>query len=163
VSDSTIKLGLKSIINEQTGMTVIYAEHDGPKPSRKPYVVLRLDGEIRLGMYDEEGSPDVNGLITMKGQRQRIVGLQMIGTGSLNSIGDLQSAFNKRSVLDALIITHKLTIISVGNVQNITGLLETDFEERASLELTIGYAVETADDVGLIEHVEINDELIDLP
>lgn len=162
MSLDNIKLGIKKWIQGELKLTVMFAEQSGPRPSKLPYVTIRLDSPTALGGADEQGELDDDGNVEVRGHRTLTVALDTYGPGALSIMETLQQSLGKVSVLDILSEEYGLAVIDTMPIQNLTALLETEFEERAHMDLIVGYAKAMTDHVGIIEHVEINDKIIDI-
>ena len=161
MSLSDIKLGLKRWMAGELGFTVIFADQDGPQPIPKPYATIRLDTQAAVG-GEEQGAVNGGGIVTVKGHRRRTAMLEIIGPNALSHMETIRDSLGKVTVLGTLYGTCGVSVIDSGTIQNLTQLLETKHEERASLDLILAYATEIEDEVGVIEHVEINENIIDI-
>jgi len=159
---NTVKLAMKRWLQKETGLTVIFAEQAAPRPDKIPYATIRVDSLMTLGGSDELLPVDVTGVISMKGTRQLTVTCEIIGNGAYNLTEKALGSLSKTSVVERLESEYDMAIIDVGSIVNLTGLLETEWEERTQLDVLVAYAYEQDDDVGLIESVEINEEILDI-
>ena len=154
---SDIKLGLKRWMHGELKFTVIFGDKAAPRPRKKPYAVLILGTEVSLG--DEQRGLDSSDLMEVYTQKQLEVSLEILGTGALEKMSDLQDSLGKQNVLDTLYNDYGLSVVSVGDIQNLTIPLETDFEERAQMDIEVGYASKITDDVGKISFVKITPKI----
>lgn len=141
-------------VTDPSNVTVIFANQNAPRPA-KPYGTILIVSSIRVGQNDEQRSTDNYGEMTLIGQRQMTVSLNIYGDGAMDYMETLQQSLSKFSVLQNYFGSAQISILNKSNIQNLTYLLETDFESRAQMDITIGYAIDYTDDVGLIEHVEV--------
>jgi len=85
-----------------------------------------------------------------------------VGSSDLDStfrlIAKAYNALEKQTVHDQLAASG-IAILEKNDVQNLTGMLETIFEERASFDFFIGFADNVEDDLGIIESVELTGQL----
>lgn len=162
MSLDTMKLGIKKWIQNELKLTVIYAEQSGPRPSKLPYVTIRLDSPTALGGADEQGELDDDGNVEIRGHRTMTVSIDIYGESAMSHMEALQISLGKVSVLDSLGEEYGIAVIDSLPIQNLTALLETKYEERAHMDVIIGYAKKVTDAVGIIEHVEINEQVIDI-
>lgn len=148
-------------VTDPSNVTVIFANQNAPRPA-KPYGTILIMSVIRVGQNDEQRETDNYGEMALVGQRQMTVSLNIYGEGAIDYMETLQQSLSKFSVLQNYFGSAPISILNKSTIQNLTYLLETDFESRAQMDITIGYAVDYTDDVGLIEHVEVvgtvNDE-----
>jgi len=138
-------------------VTVIFADQNSPRPPY-PYAVVRLDTMVKIG-WDEvrEIDPDTN-IATIGGQRRMTVSVSYFGPKPLEEIAKAYNALEKQTVHDQLAASG-IAILEKNDVQNLTGMLETIFEERASFDFFIGFADNVEDDLGIIESVELTGQL----
>lgn len=146
---------------EAIDVTVIFANQNAPRPD-KPYATILIVSNVALGGRDEQRSTDSDGIMTLTGLRRMTLSINIFGEGALDYMEQARNSLNKQTVLDDFFWADDIAIINKGEIQNLTLLLETIYEPRAQMNLTIGYAQEYYDDVGFIESVEVNDEIIDI-
>ena len=142
---------------------VIFGDQTAPQPP-KPYATIRLLTVTKLGLSDEL-LPTISsgGVQTIKAQRTAAFQIQFFGEDALQFAEDAKASLQKPSVLEDLFYAKGLAVIDDATVTNITALLETEFEDRAQLDVVFGYASTDTDDVGLIETVEVeNDDFDDI-
>lgn len=134
---------------------VIFAEPqpNAPRP-KPPFATMRQLGTLtRLGAYDEERLTTTAGQVKRIGQRRLTVDVNIHGTGAITRAQAAQDATERYDVREALDAAG-LTVIDRGQLTNLTGILSTQFEERAQFEVIFGLAVETTETPGWIETVE---------
>jgi hypothetical protein len=159
---NSVKLGMKRWLQKETGLTVIFAEQAAPRPEKQPYATIRVDSLTPLGGMDESFPVNASGVIPMKGTRQITVTCEIIGNGATNLMERAQASLSKASWVEWFHGDYEISIVDAGAVNNLTGLLETEWEERAQMDVLVYYPYEQEDDVGLIETVEINGEYYDI-
>ena len=157
-----IKLGLKEWINNEIFVTVVFSENSDVRPSRLPYATIRFDTQNSYGIRDEQKQVNDEGIVEIRGHRSLTVDINMYGSGSIQKMEDLKSSLSKETVLSNLNDKYGIAILDKGAIQNLSTLMETKYEERAQMDVLIGYATSIEDEVGIIERVEINEEIIDL-
>lgn len=157
-SVNIIKLAMKKWLNQELGFTWVFEEQAQPKTPARPYGTIRYNDSGRIGFDDYKGAVNAAGIITIKGIRSGIVSLNIYGTDALEKMELTRDSMFKEGTHSLLWDTYGISLMSVDNIQNLTGLLETDFEERAQMDVMINYAREITDNVGLIEHVNIDGE-----
>ena len=139
-----------------TGLTVIWSNDNGPKPDL-PYVALRRQVLNPIG-GDYLSKPDSNGEAKISGNRDLIIYFQAYGT---NAMGVLENLWTVRLIpaSQEQLATKGISLINKLALNNITGLNETKFEERAQMDLVFLFASLRIDvDVGIIENISINGE-----
>jgi len=154
-----VRLFLKSALSLDDD-SVILAHDKGPRPAL-PYCVVRLisiapqgeDEEIYLLNEDEEP------VLKVRGHRLAQVEVQTFGAGAEDWLDSAVLALRFPSI-KAILDTAGFSISSYGGITDLTGLLDTSFESRAAMELTIAYRFENVPEV-LVELMELDVEPID--
>jgi hypothetical protein len=123
-----------------------------PRPIERPYLTVKVASIFPFGM-DEELELSSAGVQRYKGTKIATIELGAYGAGALDALGDVAKGVYKESTRDLLSAAY-LYPQPPGPVLDLTQMLETEPEERGSLELKIAFAEEYYDTVGLIEHVE---------
>ncbi|APH57398.1 Phage-related protein [Granulibacter bethesdensis] len=134
---------------------LIWAEQNAPRPAF-PYATLRW-------LRSEEGSRPIarpwygavnaDGLMVVETPMQDTLEIQVFGPSALNTLDTLRQRLGFPTTQDNAFL-HGIAVLSCGPVLNISALLETTWEERAAMELTLGHVMRGADAVGLIEKVQ---------
>ncbi len=143
-------------ITDAAAVPVIYADQSSPRPNY-PYAVLRLESIVKVG-WDELRSLDDQNIATYGGQRRGSVSIDYFGNNPVQEMTKAANSLEKQSILD-LFSSGGIAIQEKNEVLNLTRILETDFEPRASFDFFIGFADNYEDDLGIIESVEIAGEM----
>lgn len=144
------------ILTEAAAVTVIYADQAAPRPNY-PYAVLRLESIVKVG-WDELRSLDNNNVATYGGQRRGTVSVDYFGADPVQELSKATNALERQTILD-LFADNGIAIQEKNEVLNLTRVLETEFEQRASFDFFIGFADNYEDDLGIIESVEVEGEM----
>jgi len=145
-----------TVIQDPVAVSVIYADQSSPRPNY-PYAVLRLESIVKVG-WDELRSLDDQNIATYGGQRRGSVSIDYFGNNPVQEMTKAANSLEKQSILD-LFSSGGIAIQEKNEVLNLTRILETDFEPRASFDFFIGFADNYEDDLGIIESVEIAGEM----
>ncbi len=158
MNTSTIKSSLFNWLNTEFGggLTPIFARQNSPRP-QKPYATIQLQSLSMMGQ-DELRSIDDSGIATIGGQRKMTIDLNIYGPDALGLMHQAQSSLSKQSVLDAF-YESEIAIWNVGDAKDLTALLETNWEERAQMDVFIGFANNINDDLGIIEKVDLSGQI----
>lgn len=148
---STILGGIYDWLYAAAGITVIKAEQNIVKPAT-PYLTFRIASIVQVG-EDYISEPNSSGKATISGTRDFIIQVQGFGDGVILKLETARSALQQPAVIAAL-TTSKIVIFDRGAVENITGIDESEYEERASLDISGRSELITSNvDVGLIKIV----------
>lgn len=133
------------------GWTLIDDHPGAPKPE-KPYIVLNfLISGSQVGQ--DEVVYEGDGIFKLRGVRKATCSLLALGLGSEQMLCDLRDSLQLVSVR-GLFYENGLAVSSEGSVQDLTKRLVADNEERAVLDLGIGYRSSIEEDVGWFDTVE---------
>ena len=172
---STLKTKLYTSFDAITSFQIIWANQNAPRPSTN-YITLLIGSFTRIG-WDEIGEPDdtetpgeIGGATIIKGNREFTLSIQAFGSGALQELINIQSKLEMPSVRTAFTAGNGIAIIDAQNVNDLTGLMDSDFEERANLDVkcrivspfdAVAEALATEDE-GIIKTVSINEEFDDM-
>lgn len=152
---NTVKTSLytwaDSIVNP---IPVILYQPNAPRPSL-PYVTLYLNSIVSIG-DDYLPRPDSAGDITLVGDRDFTVQVQAYGDNALTILENLRTSLQKPSVLDTLRANGIVFVNSLA-INDITALLDTEWEPRGSMDVLFRIAQTDSDNLGVIETVELEE------
>jgi hypothetical protein len=139
---------------------VIWANQNGPRPL-PPFATINPRVAIRrLGVYDEERlDPDAPGQIDRVGQRKLTISCNAYGPGAIDLLERAQEALDTNAARAAF-ASAGLAVSDRGEVRDLTKLLETQYEERAQLDVVFALATASSEDAGYIESAEITATLL---
>ncbi len=173
ITITTLKSKLYTSFDAITSFEIIWANQNSPRPSTN-YITLLIGPFIRIG-WDEIGEPDdvetpgeIGGATIIKGNREFTLSIQAFGEGSLQELINIQSKLEMPSIRTDFAEGNGIAIIRSDTVNDLTGLIEADFEERANLDVmcrivspfdTVAEALATEDE-GVIEN--INEDVEDM-
>src|SRR5262249_29311933 len=157
VNWSEIEDALHAWLKAATGVTCIWAEQSGPQP-KPPYCTLRIDGPRRLGGADEiRQAADCRGVRQSAGGPRQLTPQCQAYTAGTNGRATARELLTKAQLQLALPSVRDrlsevgLSVIDEGNVQNVSTVLETKWQGRAALDVRLGCADTTAEQVESIE------------
>lgn len=131
---------------------LIFSEQNGPRPP-KPYATISVVEMSPITVVKTK--PDVLGQITLHQQQRLSVQVVFFGkhAGERAEAASLKLHFNTHVERAERLGLGILTVQSTtDNPELLNG---SQFEERATLEFIVNNSITVDDDVGLIEHVEI--------
>ena len=171
----TLKSKLYASFDAITSFEIIWANQNSPRPSDN-YITLLIGSFIRIGQ-DEIGEPDdtetpgaIGGATIIKGNREFTLSVQAFGSGALQELINIQSKLEMPTIRTEFAAGNGIAIIRADAVNDLTGLMEADYEERANLDVkcriaspfdTVAEAIATENE-GVIETVDINEEIEDM-
>ena len=142
-------------LTAELAITVIMARQAKPRASSTPYATVLVPPPRTVG-YDDAGQLTDPGAPAyasraMRGDREATIEVQVLGPLAFDLVRQASNSLNKqvaRSALAAAGMAPK----DNGTITDLTELLETQFEERAMLEVEMVFADSYTDSVPLIEH-----------
>lgn len=151
-------------------LEVVLADQADPKRA-KPYGTLRvISGPIGLGRDQTNPSIDDPTKFVVSGQRRMLVALTVYGPNiQAEQDQGIQSAQGLcQKAMDAIsdpsiyqsLFESGLSIHDKTAVQNISQLLDVDFEDRATFNVTFGYVFEKVTDPGIVEEVVVTGDVV---
>jgi hypothetical protein len=142
------------------GMPVIFWESNAPRPVI-PYVTLFISSIVAVNQDWASHASDGTGIVDMKGDRQFTLSIQAYGgTDPLTILENVRSSLQKQTVLDTL-RTNGIVFFSSLNLTDISDLIDTEFEKRASLDVLLGIGQTYTDNPQYFDHAEIQARLLD--
>lgn len=155
IATSAIRAALYTWLVDATSLTVIFANQAGPRPSHT-YLTLLLMGIRNVG-WDDRRAIDDSGIQDLKGDRIATASINAYGAAAWDKVRDAINDLHKTTVRDKLKAA-SLTPRRVLALDDLTALIETEWEPRAHFDAEFGLMDEYTDDVGLIEHVEVTEK-----
>lgn len=143
-----------SLMQPILGGTVIWADQNSPRPAL-PYSMMKIMG-VRYVNQDHYSNPDVNGVQTIKGDREFTLNVQRFGQSDVTSF--LNGVVDKLRLTTNIdkFMAKKLTAFNTGAVTDISALLDkTAIEKRATVDIFIRYKSSLTDNVGIIETANV--------
>lgn len=142
------------------GVPVIRQEQSERRPP-EPYIAFKFFDVVEaLGAFDSLKYDQSQTSFKVSGHRTATVEVEVVGPNA-GGIGlTVQQSVELQGAKDILCAAGLVVVQNPSLVDN-TVLLETEFEERAILEMTIGFIVETIDTVEAIEQAEVTGTLSD--
>jgi len=138
----------------QTSQTVIWLFPNAPRPAL-PYISLQINSLITIHV-DQILSPDNAGASDIVGNREFTLNCQAYGDTAMGILETLKSSLEKPSVYLAL-QNSKIVFVDSFGIQDLTELLDSRYESRASMDLLFRTEQVITDEVGVIEHVAIEE------
>lgn len=140
--DRDIELAIYDWVSKESGITTIWDKPDQPRP-KLPYITLNIiSGPNKIGTDEikyEENKFKING------RRFFTLSIQAFGERALETMSNLQSSIEKPTVREKL-RSAGLAIWNEPNVLDLTTLLETDFEQRSSMDVMFGITRQIIDE-----------------
>lgn len=136
------------------GVVVVFYQPNAPRPEL-PYVTLYLNSLMQIG-DDYIPKPDNTGEAAMVGDREFNLQIQSYGGDPITLLENVRTSLQKPSVLDTL-RTNGIVFVNQNQINDITALLDTEWERRASMDILFRIAQVDDDDLGVIETVELEE------
>jgi len=142
---------VSEVLTELTSGRIIWDKQNIPRPA-KGYVSLSILSQKDIG---EPGilSPDISGMSEIISNTSLTLSIQYFGEYGMDILTRLKQSLRMPKYLVGL-QTNNIAFVNDDDIQDITTLLDTMFEPRASYQVVFRYAQITIDDsIGVIEHV----------
>jgi hypothetical protein len=131
---------------------VIYADQNGPRPSF-PYAVLRLSDFVKTSKDEIRQINPARGIYEVGGERRLTAAVDYFGNNPIQEITKAYNSLEKRDIVE-LLITANLAVIDKNPIQNLTAVLETEYEPHSFFDFFLGLTDNIEDDLGIIESVQ---------
>lgn len=163
ISYATVKTNLYTwaVSVLPVGMPVIYWEPNAPRPEI-PYVSLFLNSIVAPNQDWTSAQADANGVTLMQGDRQFTLSMQAYGgTDPLTVLENVRSSLQKQTVLDTL-RANGIVFYSSLNIEDITDLIDSQWERRASMDILFGIGQSYSDAPGYFDKTVIQEIINDI-
>lgn len=155
----TVKTNLYTWATSIAGaVPVIFYNENSPRPAL-PYLTLFLNSLVQIG-NDYVPRPDNVGELEIVGDREFTLQIQSYGGDPITLLENIRSSLQKETVL-ATLRANGIVFVQQNPITDITALLDTEFENRASMDILFRIAQIDDDNHGLIETVEVEEILSD--
>lgn len=159
---ATVKNGLYTWAVSQvpSGMPVIWWQPNGPRPVvsgvNVPYITLFIQSVTAVNQDWSAPEADINGVINMKGDRNFTLQIQGYGADPLTLLENIRTSLQKQTVLDTLRASGIAFYQSL-TINDITDLVDSQFERRAQLDVLFGIAQIYTDTPGYFDEIEVQE------
>jgi len=146
-----------AVANVPLGMPVIYYYPNAPRPT-VDYVSLLISSLIQVG-WDYWPSPtDTAGDVIGIGDRDFTLQVQAYGGDPLTILENLRTSLQKQTVLDSLRV-NGIVFVSWFQINDITDLVDSRYEQRATMDILFRVAQQSLDTNGTIAQL-VTQEII---
>ncbi len=148
-------------IQDPVFVEVIFSDQNAPRPNY-PYAVVRFDSIVQIGCDEIRAIDPETNIANIGGQRRGTVSVSYFGPSPMQEIMKAYNSLEKETVED-LFFANRVAILQKNSVQNLTEMLETNFEEHTFFDFYIGFAENIEDYLGIIQDVELTGKYNDTP
>jgi hypothetical protein len=141
------------------GMPVIFYEPNAPRPV-VPYVSLYLNSITAVNQDWSAPDADILGVIDMKGDRNFTLQIQAYGNDPLTVLENIRTSLQKQTVLDTL-RANGIAFYQSLTINDITELVDSQFERRAQLDVLFGIGQIYTDNPGYFSTIEVEEVYLD--
>lgn len=146
--------------NTPVNVPVIWYTPNAPRPVLD-YVTLNINSVNQIG-WDYVPRPTLSsGEVTQVGDREFTLSVQAYGGDVMTVLNNLRSSLQKDSALDTL-RSNGIVFVSWFQINNITELVDSRFEQRASMDVLFRIADTYSDTLGTIAQVELEEVLVNV-
>ena len=144
---------IKDWIEGNSGLQAIPADDNGPKPD-KTFFTFRLDSFNQIGFADISSPDEITELVTIKSNEDFTCEIQCFGNGAMDKSRELRDTLQLPSIQD-LFMDSGVSVWDWLTIQNISGLDESEIEERSSFDMMLRLLNSKENiDLGIIKNVE---------
>jgi hypothetical protein len=143
------------LANIPSGMPVIYLYANAPRPT-VDYVSLYISTITQIGWDWTQDPLDDTGVTQMVGDREFILQVQAYGGDPMTVMQNLRTSLQKQTVLDSLRV-NGIVFVNWNPINDITELVDSRFEQRASMDVLFRIADVSTDNLGVIDTVVLEE------
>lgn len=158
-----IRESLISWASTNSGLTAIWQNQNIQRPSL-PYCTLHILSRTDLGATANYGDlttgPTLGSQVSSRTVRY-VVNVQLFSATVDNAFTRaeaLRASLDKRSVLDTLLVSH-IGVLSVGDIQDLTQIVGSGYESRASFDIVVASIVDTTDAVQWVSTTSVEGDV----
>lgn len=152
-------------ISDALGIEVLRENQAGARPPASdpvvPYATIFLNPGPSLSGSDEERYEDASGVLHVKtvGQRELTLSVNLYRKGALQKMARLQKLLQTRSFRDTVYGLSKaqnfeLIIVEALSSQDLSSLIQSNYEERAQMDVSLRLTSSITESLEPIEGVE---------
>jgi len=153
----SLETDIYSLIQPLCSGTLIWMDQSKTLPAL-PFTAMKISSR-RMVNQDHYSDVDVNGVQTVKGDREFTLSMQRYQAYDASSVTELLQQISDKLHLYTVIdkfMAKKIAVYDVGPVQDISALLDkSTIEKRASLDIFMRVKLTQTDTVGVIESVSV--------
>lgn len=159
LSVATIRTNLYTwaVANVPATMPVIYLNNNSPRPT-VPYVTLYISSFVEIGWdYLQQPLSTTTGIGNLTGDREFTLQVQAYGGDPITILETLRTSLQLPSVLASL-RSSGLVRVNWFPIADITELVDSRFEQRATMDVLFRVAQTTTDNVGNINTAVVTEQ-----
>ena len=147
-----------------SGLPAIWQNQNVQRPAM-PYVTLHIVSRTDLGATASYGDLSTGGTLGTQTSSRTVtysVNVQVFSANvddAFSRAESLRASLDKRSVLDTLIAAH-IGVLSVGSIQDITAIVGSGYESRATFDTIVASIVDTVDNLQWIATTSTEGEVL---
>ena len=144
-----------AIANIPSGMPVIYLYPNSPRPT-VDYVSLYISTITQIGWDWTQDPLNDGGISQMVGDREFTLQVQGYGGYPMTVLQNLRTSLQKQTVLDSLRV-NGIVFVNWFPINDVTELVDSRYEQRASMDVLFRIADVSTDNLGVIDTVVLQE------
>lgn len=146
-----------AVANIPSAMPVIYLYQNSPRPT-VDYITLYIATVDQIGWDWTQGPLSNDGISQMVGDREFRLQIQGYGGDPVTVLQNLRTSLQKQTVLDTL-REDGIVFVNWYSINDITELVDSRYEQRATMDILFRIADIYSDGLGVIDTVELQEVL----
>lgn len=161
ISFNTVRTNLYNwaVANVPVGMPVIYYYQNAPRPT-VDYVTLYITSTVQIGRDFTQSPLTTAGTSAMIGDREFTLQIQAYGGDPITILENLRTSLQIVTVLDSL-RAQGLVYVDWLAINDITDLINSRYEQRASMDLRWRIAQQYTEQAGAISTANVHETYFD--
>lgn len=144
-----------NLVKTETGVATIKANQKSPRPARPYASVLFVDPSSRFGSsMDQQSMTPVTHTVSTEGMRKAVASINVFGENAIDILAKVRDALDRPDVIETF-IEAAVAHVDESEIRDLTSLLETEYEERGQMDITVSYVASSEVYVGTIDEVKI--------
>jgi len=148
-----------AVANIPSAMPVVYLFPNAPRPT-VDYVSLYISTITQIGWDWTQDPLDDFGISKMVGDREFTLQVQAYGGDPMTVLQNLRTSLQKQTVLDSLRV-NGIVFVNWFAINDVTELVDSRFEQRASMDVLFRIADISTDDLGVIDRIVLQEVVKD--
>lgn len=93
--------------------------------------------------------------VATEGMRKAVASINIFGENAIDTLAKLRDSLDRPDVIEDFDVNN-LVALDDGQLNDLTALQETEYEERGQLDLTVAFVISSEVDVGTIDEVDLD-------
>jgi len=149
---SELEIYLYNLISANTSLLVIFSDENGVRPNVN-YITLKITSFNKIGQKDYSIPDEITGIRESFIHEDFVMSLISYGKGTQDNLQNLKITFEKESIQETM-RENNVIVRDTSLITDISTVIDEIIEKRFLFEITMGFAYNFTENVGIIETIE---------